>query len=65
MGRDLTPQEREEYEKKRRRQLEENCRRLGISVEEHERLYRKAVAEMDDEWEKELDAKNRAKAGIE
>lgn len=68
MGRALTPQEREEFEKKRRKQLEENSRRLGLSAEEHERLYQKALAEVlaeGDEWEKELDAKNRAKAGIE
>lgn len=68
MGRELTPQEREEFEKRRRKQLEENTRRLGISVEERERIYQKALSEMlaeGDEWEKELDAKNRAKAGIE
>lgn len=38
---------------------------LGISLEERRRLQRKAIDEMGDEWEKELDAKNRAKAGIE
>lgn len=68
MGRDLTPQEREEFEKKRRKQLEEICSRLGISVEEHERIYQKALSETlaeGDDWEKELDARNRAKAGIE
>ena len=42
MGRDLTPQERAEFEQKRREQLEENCKRLGISVEEHERIYKGA-----------------------
>lgn len=68
MGRALTPQEREEFEKKRQKQLEENSRRLGLDVEEHERIYRKALADVlaeGDEWERELDAKNRAKAGIE
>lgn len=68
MGRELTPQEREEFEKRRRKQLEENTRRLGISVEERERIYQKALSETlaeGDDWEKELDAKNRAKAGIE
>lgn len=68
MGRELTPQEREEFERKRRKQLEENSSRLGLSVEERERLYQEALAEMlaeGDDWEKELDAKNRAKAGIE
>lgn len=68
MGRDLTPQEREEFEKKRRKDLEKISRLTGISVEEHERIYQKALSELrseDDEWEKELDRKNRAKAGIE
>lgn len=68
MGRALTPHEREEFEKKRQKQLEENSRRLGLDVEERERIYRKALADVlaeGDEWEKELDAKNRAKAGIE
>lgn len=65
MGRDLTPEERKEFERKRRKQIEETAGIFGMSAEEHERLYKKAVAEMDDDWEKELDAKNRAKAGIE
>lgn len=38
---------------------------LGLSLEERERLQQEAIDEMDDEWEKELDAKNKAKAGIE
>ncbi len=38
---------------------------LGMSFEERQRLQQQALAEMDDEWEKELDAVNRAKAGIE
>lgn len=38
---------------------------LGISLEERRRLAQKAIEEMGDGWEKELDAKNRAKAGIE
>lgn len=38
---------------------------LGMSLEERQELQRKALEEMDDEWEKELDARNRAKAGIE
>ena len=68
MGRALTPQEQAEFDKKRCKQLEEICGRLGISVEEHERIYQRALSETlaeGDEWEKELDAKNRAKAGIE
>lgn len=68
MGRDLTPQEREEFEKKRRKDLEKISRLTGISMEEHERIYQKALSDLrseGDEWEKELDRKNRAKAGIE
>ena len=38
---------------------------LGLSLEERQRLQQEAIDEMDDEWEKELDAKNKAKAGIE
>jgi hypothetical protein len=38
---------------------------LGLPLEERRRLQQQAIDEMDDEWEKELDAKNKAKAGIE
>ncbi len=38
---------------------------LGLPLEESQRLQQEAIDEMDDEWEKELDAKNRARAGIE
>lgn len=38
---------------------------LGLSLEERQRLQQEAIDEMDDEWEKELDKKNKAKAGIE
>lgn len=38
---------------------------LGLSIEERRKLQQQAIDEMDDEWEKELDAQNRAKAGIE
>ena len=38
---------------------------LGLSLAERKRLQAEAIAEMDDAWEKELDAKNKAKAGIE
>lgn len=38
---------------------------LGLSLEEREELQRQAVDEMDDEWEKELDERNRARAGID
>lgn len=38
---------------------------LGMSLEERQKLQQQAIDEMDDEWEKELDARNRAKAGID
>lgn len=38
---------------------------LGMSFEERQRLQQRARDETGDEWEKELDTKNRAKAGIE
>lgn len=38
---------------------------LGLPLEERQRLQQEAIDEMDDKWEKELDAKNKAKAGIE
>lgn len=38
---------------------------LGLSLEERQRLQQEAIDDMDDEWEKELDAKNKAKAGIQ
>lgn len=38
---------------------------LGLSLEERKALQQKALDEMDDDWEAELDARNKAKAGIE
>lgn len=38
---------------------------LGLPLEERQRLQQEAIDEMDDDWERELDAKNKAKAGIE
>lgn len=38
---------------------------LSLPLEERQRLQQEAIDQMDDEWEKELDARNRAKAGIE
>lgn len=38
---------------------------LGLSLEERKRLQAEAIAEMDEAWEAELNAQNRAKAGIE
>lgn len=37
---------------------------LGLPIEERRRLQAEAIAEMDDEWEKELDAKNKAASGL-
>lgn len=38
---------------------------LGLTLEERQALQQQAIDEMDDSWEAELDAKNRARAGIE
>jgi len=38
---------------------------LGMSLEERQRLQREAVDQMDNSWEAELDARNKAKAGID
>lgn len=38
---------------------------LGLSLEDRKRLQQEAIDEDDGAWERELDAKNRAKAGIE
>ncbi len=37
---------------------------LGMSLEERQKLQQQIIDEDDGEWEKELDAKNKAKAGI-
>ena len=37
---------------------------LGLPIEERRRLQEEAIAEMDDEWEAELDRKNREAAGL-
>ncbi len=37
---------------------------LGLSLEERQRLQQEAIDTMDDAWERELDARNKAKAGI-
>ena len=47
MGRDLTPQERAEYEQKRRRATEETAAKLGISPERLEEI-RRAAQQPDD-----------------
>lgn len=38
---------------------------LGLPQEERQKLQQQAIDEMDDDWEAELDAQNKAKAGIE
>ena len=38
---------------------------LGLPLEERQRLQQEAVDAMDDEWEKELNERNKVKAGIE
>lgn len=38
---------------------------LGLSLEERRQLQQEAIEALDDDWEKELDAQNRARAGIE
>lgn len=38
---------------------------LGMPLEERQRLQEEALDELDEEWERELDERNRAKAGIE
>lgn len=59
MGRDLTPEEREEFERRRREQIERTCKLLGISVEEHERIYREALNK-----EQKPDEKKRAETAL-
>ncbi len=38
---------------------------LGLSLEERRRLQQEVIDEMDDDCEKKLNKKNKAKAGIE
>ena len=38
---------------------------LGLPLEERQRLQQEAIDNMDDAWERELDARNKAKAGID
>ena len=66
MSRGLTPEERAAYEKRRREDIQEASRKLGMPAEKLNDLYEKARSEViTEEWEKELNRKNRAKAGIE
>ncbi len=38
---------------------------LGLSLEERKKLQQQAIENMNDEWEKELNAQNKARAGID
>lgn len=38
---------------------------LGLPLSERQKLQQQAIDDMDDDWEEELDAQNKAKAGIE
>lgn len=66
MGRPLTPEEMAAYEKRRQESLKEASHKLGIPAERLEELQEKSRLEViTEEWEKEPNRKNRAKAGIE
>lgn len=52
------------WEEERERDARKQDAILGMSLEERKQLQQKIIDEMDDSWERELDAKNRAKAGI-
>lgn len=67
MGRALTEEELVEYNKQRRETMKRTAELMGISVEEIERIEAKARAELEKEgdgWEKELNERNKARAGI-
>lgn len=67
MGRPLTPEELAEFEARRKTENEKTAKALGMSAEHLDEIRRKAAKKVraDDSWEKELNRKNRAKAGIE
>lgn len=67
MGRKLTPEEISEFQKQRIKDIELSSQKLGMTLEQLEKLHRKARESvvLDDSWEKELDERNRKKAGIE
>lgn len=67
MGRKLTPEEITELQKRRNKDIELSAKKLGITPKRLEELHRKARESiiLDDSWEKELDERNRKKAGIE
>lgn len=57
----------EEFERNRQREMERTAEKIGIPPEELDRIRREAAEEVhaDDGWIKELDRKNRERAGIE
>lgn len=67
MGRKLTPEEISEFQKQRRKEIELSSQKLGMTPEQLEKFHRKARESvvLDNSWEKELDKRNRNKAGIE
>ena len=50
------------WEEDREKEARKRDSILGMSLEERKQLQQKIIDEMDDDWEKELDAKNRARA---
>lgn len=66
MEREVTPEELKEYEEYRRKCMERNAELMGLSVDELIKIEEKARAEVlaDDEWEKELNERNKSRAGI-
>lgn len=62
MSRELTPEERREYEQHRREQIEDSAKKLGLTVEEIEALERNARAahHTPDEKEKASEALRKA-----
>ncbi|MGN0518052.1 MAG: hypothetical protein ACI4II_04950 [Acutalibacteraceae bacterium] len=66
MGRDLTPEELKEFEERRREDDQHIAKIFGITVEELRTRRKKASDEVhaDDSWEKELNERNKRKAGI-
>ncbi len=53
------------WEEEREQQMRKYDPILGLSLEERRRLQQEVTDEMDDDCEKKLNKKNKAKAGIE
>lgn len=66
MGRKLTDEELKEFQEKRKDTAEKISHSFGITIEELEIMENEAreATYNDTAWEKELDARNKAKAGI-